>query len=130
MAFNNTDKGAIFAPKDEASDLVGVGHITFGTERKNVLVLQGVTKAGKKIYKVFGEIGALFENDDKKNERSPDKSGTLNVNGLDYSAAGWRNTSPKTGNNYTSVTVKIKDTDWQAPKTAPNNDDMEDPASF
>ena len=125
MTFDNTNRGVLFAPKDEASDLVGVGNISFGSDKKNVLVLQGVTKEGKKIYKVYAEIGVLFDNNQKTNDKAPDKSGPIAFNGTEYSAAGWRNRD-KNDNLYTTLKLTPKDADWQRPpagQTDPLSDD-------
>lgn len=37
--------------------------------------------------------GALFKNDDKKSEKSPDYFGPLNIAGTDYYVSGWIKTS-------------------------------------
>ena len=107
MAYDNTNSGVIFPPKDEASGLVGVGHVHFGTEKKNVMIHEVVLASGKKVYKVFVEAGALFTVDEKKSDQHPDKTGPIKVNGVDYSMAAWDKKS-KNNTDYTSVSVSVK----------------------
>jgi uncharacterized protein (DUF736 family) len=52
--------------------------------------------------------GALFKNDDKKSEKSPDYFGTLNVAGTEYFVSGWIKTSKK-GVKFMSLAVKTKE---------------------
>jgi uncharacterized protein (DUF736 family) len=48
--------------------------------------------------------GALFKNEKKKSDKSPDFTGKLNVDGKDYRLAGWFKVS-KGGLRYTSLSV-------------------------
>ena len=50
--------------------------------------------------------GALFKNENKKGEKSPDYTGKIMVNGAKYNIAGWKNKS-KSGLNY--IKIKIND---------------------
>ena len=54
----------------------------------------------------------LFVNDKKGNDKAPDRSGTLNVNGVDYYIDGWL----REGKNGKFLSGKIK------PKRAPRDD--------
>ena len=108
MAYDNTDKGAIFAPKDDTPVLVGSGYISFGTEKRDVMVYESTTSSGRKIYKIYHELCAVFNNDDKKTDKHPDKSGTVKLNNNDYYISMWNNTS-KAGDDYLSVSVSRKE---------------------
>ena len=52
--------------------------------------------------------GSIFENENKKNENSPDYTGTIKINGELYSLALW-NKVAKTGTQYQSVKVSVKE---------------------
>jgi hypothetical protein len=49
--------------------------------------------------------GVLFRNDRKQTETSPDYSGALNVNGVEFQLSGWIKTS-KNGNKFLSLAVR------------------------
>lgn len=51
--------------------------------------------------------GVLFKNDDKKTERQPDYTGSLNVGGKEFFLDAWIKEA-KTGRKYMSVSVKEK----------------------
>jgi uncharacterized protein (DUF736 family) len=64
--------------------------------------------------------GVLFQNYDKKTDKSPDYSGSLNVNGIDFNLAGWKKQSKK-GTTFLSLSVSAKQ---DSPKSqAPDFDD-------
>lgn len=51
--------------------------------------------------------GVLFVNSQKKTEKSPDYSGSLDVNGIQYNIAGWKKQSKK-GTTFLSLNVSLK----------------------
>ena len=51
--------------------------------------------------------GALFKNDKQGNERRPDYTGPLNVNGTDYWVSAWLKSS-KAGQKYMSLSIQPK----------------------
>ena len=51
--------------------------------------------------------GSLFRNDKKTDEKHPDMSGTLNVEGKEYWISGWKKTS-KAGTGFISLSVRPK----------------------
>ena len=72
--------------------------------------------------------GALFKNDDKREERHPDYKGSLNVGGVDYWISSWLQTS-KAGAKYMSLSVTPKNANnTRAPVAAakPALDDLDD----
>jgi hypothetical protein len=69
--------------------------------------------------------GALFKNHDKKSDRDPDYSGSINTKGQDFWLSAWINTS-KTGSKYMSLAVRSKD---QPNDRAPRKDDKPDAAA-
>lgn len=48
--------------------------------------------------------GVLFVNNDKKTEKSPDYSGTINIEGKDYKLVGWKRDS-KNGKKFLSLVI-------------------------
>jgi hypothetical protein len=51
--------------------------------------------------------GTLFGNDRKEEDRHPDMTGTLNVNGVEYKISAWKRTS-KAGAKFLSLSVREK----------------------
>lgn len=49
--------------------------------------------------------GALYKNDKQGNEKRPDFTGKINVNGKDFDLSGWMKVS-KSGNKYMSLSVR------------------------
>lgn len=54
--------------------------------------------------------GALFKNDDKRNDKDPDYKGTVNVDGREFWISGWiRTPRDTTKKKFIGFTVKLKD---------------------
>ena len=51
--------------------------------------------------------GSLFKNDKKTEEKHPDMSGTINIDGTEYWISGWKKTS-KAGTGFISLSVRPK----------------------
>lgn len=52
--------------------------------------------------------GALFANDRKENEKQPDRTGSLNVGGVDYFISAWETVAKSSGVEYLSLAVTKK----------------------
>jgi uncharacterized protein (DUF736 family) len=66
--------------------------------------------------------GRLFPADDKKTEKSPDFTGTLNVEGKEYRLSAWKKTS-KAGKKYLSVSISEPQSKDGAPAKQVSKDD-------
>jgi hypothetical protein len=51
--------------------------------------------------------GSLFKNDKKTEDRHPDMSGTINIDGTEFWISGWKKTS-KAGTGFISLSVRPK----------------------
>lgn len=51
--------------------------------------------------------GVLFKNDDKRDDKAPDYTGSLNVDGAEFFLDAWIKEA-KTGRKFMSVRVKLK----------------------
>lgn len=51
--------------------------------------------------------GALFINEKKRNDKDPDRSGNINIEGVDYWLSGWIN--EKDGKKYLTLAAKKKE---------------------
>ena len=72
--------------------------------------------------------GSIFKNDKKEEERHPDMTGTLNVNGTDYWISAWKKTS-KAGTSFLSLSVRPKQEDPRQssqPTRKTKKDDLDD----
>ena len=52
--------------------------------------------------------GRMFDNEDKRNQRQPDYSGTVNINGQIFRVVGWRN-PPSERNSRANINMKFQD---------------------
>lgn len=57
--------------------------------------------------------GVLFKNDKEGNEKRPDYTGKVNVNGEEFRLAAWIRTGKNTGNKFMSLKVSEPNTDTQ-----------------
>ena len=62
--------------------------------------------------------GALFKNAEKKTDKHPDYSGSLNVDGADFFLDAWIKKS-ESGRTFLSVSVKRKEKQQEAPRPVP-----------
>lgn len=62
--------------------------------------------------------GVLFKNDEKRSDKSPDYSGNLNVDGVEFFLDAWVKEA-QTGRKFMSVSVKVKDKQPQPQRAAP-----------
>ena len=72
--------------------------------------------------------GALFKNDDKQAEKSPDYRGSINIDGTEFWVSGWVQTSKK-GAKYMSLAIKPKDADAAQLKKS-SGEDLQDQVPF
>lgn len=78
--------------------------------------------------------GALFKNDDKKQDNHPDYRGNINVSGQEFWLDAWLKTS-KAGKKFMSLSVKPKQVPGGRPPTGGKNDqrpekDFDDDVDF
>lgn len=67
--------------------------------------------------------GAIFLNDRKAKDTHPDRTGSLNVEGVDYWVSGWVKKT-KDGKQFLSLAVKRKDGALSTAKTLDESDDI------
>jgi hypothetical protein len=87
--YDNTDRGAAFAPFATQKMILQGKLNDAGNDRKIVLV-KDETKNGKVIIEVFEKVGVLFENDKKGNEAAPDYTGNLQSYAGERRIASWK----------------------------------------
>jgi uncharacterized protein (DUF736 family) len=51
--------------------------------------------------------GSLFKNEKKEEEKHPDMTGSINIDGTEYWISGWKKTS-KAGSGFISLSVRPK----------------------
>lgn len=69
--------------------------------------------------------GVFFANGSRKNDKSPNFTGSANIGGVKYRVAIWRNES-KDGNVYHSMTFELKEYNKPKPQTQAQPDNMVD----
>ncbi len=105
--YDNTNKGAAFAPFADQKFILS-GKLDVQGIEKQCAYIAGQTKNGKKIIKVYQEIGVMFDNQ-SDNEKAPNYTGTLKDHlGEEMKMAAWKRVQENTGNNYLSITLSEK----------------------
>ena len=113
--YDNTDKGAAFAPF-ETQKLILQGKINDrGMERKVTLV-KDQTRDGKVLIEIYERVGVLFENDKNGNDNAPDYTGPL---GETRRLAAWR--KMKDGKPYMTFNVSDKTVGQQVQQVKPSD---------
>jgi hypothetical protein len=71
--------------------------------------------------------GSIFKNDKKTEEKHPDMSGSINIEGVEYWISGWKKQS-KQGANFISLSVRPKEPVRQSsqPTNKAKADDFDD----
>jgi hypothetical protein len=62
--------------------------------------------------------GSLFKNDKKTEEKHPDMSGSINIDGTEYWISGWKKQS-KAGTGFISLSVRTKEQVRQSSQPTP-----------
>jgi hypothetical protein len=73
--------------------------------------------------------GALFRNDDKKDDNDRDYSGSITINGQEFWLSGYVKQSNE-GKKFLSLSAKPKDVPARAAATSRRNADMDDSIPF
>lgn len=100
---DNTNRGAAFTPYPEQKFILS-GRINYHGTDRNVALITGETKDGKKKIEVYQKIGIMFENDRKDVPAKPDYTGMIDNTNLRLAA--WR--GDKDGKPYLSYQVSEK----------------------
>lgn len=105
--YDNTNKGAAFAPFPNQK-LVLSGPLNIEGVEKQCVYIKDTTKTGKRIMRVYQELGIMFENE-SDNERAPNYSGTIQDHlKEEMKIAAWKRQQENTGNNYLSISISEK----------------------
>jgi len=127
--YDNTNKGAAFAPKEEQT-LILTGSVQDDKENKSrIAIIKDTDHKGKDVLSVYERVGVLYQNesDTGGNALAPDYSGPYKQN---LRMAGWRNSSESAG-NYLSLKISEKQTNQQQAAPAPQvNNELADSAPF
>lgn len=101
--YDNTNRGAAFPPFDDQK-LILSGKINYQGTDRNVVLVSGSTKDGKKKIEIYQKVGILFENDRKDLPAKPDYTGM--IDNTDLRIAAWRGETE--GKPYLSYQVSPK----------------------
>ena len=105
--YDNTNKGAAFAPFPDQKFVLS-GKLNIEGIEKQCVYIAGTTQGGKRVMRVYQELGIMFENE-SDNERAPNYSGTIQDHlKEEMKIAAWKRQQENTGNNYLSITISEK----------------------
>jgi len=105
--YDNTNKGAAFAPFPDQKFALS-GKLDIQGVEKQCVYIAGTTQKGKKIIRIYQELGVMFEND-SENKQAPTYTGTIEDHlGEEMKISAWKRTQENTGNSYLSITVSEK----------------------
>jgi hypothetical protein len=113
MEYDNTNRGAGFAPRPE-QNMILTGKLNLRGDDMNVVLVKDTDHKGQPIIGVFKRVGVLFANDKKNGDNDPDYSGPIE----DMRLAAWKNTS-KEGHNFLSMKASEKQQQSDAPQPQP-----------
>lgn len=127
--YDNTNKGAAWQPFPDQKFILS-GKLDVNGIEKQCVYISGVTPKGKKIIRVYQELGIMFENE-STNEKAPNYSGSLQDHlGEEMKLAAWKRQSEK--GNYLSLSVseKIPGGDNKSIEPESNSVTLEDEVPF
>jgi len=102
--YDNTNSGVMFQPYPDQA-LIGSGKLNVnGTDGRMVVIKQPLKNGGDPVLVVYQQVGILFPNDKKGNDKAPDYSGPGPSD--DLRIAGWR--GEKDGKKYLSLRISEK----------------------
>ena len=105
--YDNTNKGAAFAPFPDQKFVLS-GKLNIEGIEKQCVYIAGTTQGGKRVMRVYQELGIMFENE-SDNERAPNYSGTIQDHlKEEMKIAAWKRQQENTGNNYLTITISEK----------------------
>ena len=108
--YDNTNKGAAFAPFPDQKFVLS-GKLNIAGLEKQCVYIAGTTQGGKRVMRVYQELGIMFENE-SDNERAPNYSGTIQDHlKEEMKIAAWKRQQENTGNNYLSISISEKQTE-------------------
>ena len=108
--YANTNKGAAFAPFPDQKFVLS-GKLNIEGVEKQCVYIAGTTQGGKRVMRVYQELGIMFENE-SDNERAPNYSGTIQDHlKEEMKIAAWKRQQENTGNNYLSISISEKQTE-------------------
>ena len=74
--------------------------------------------------------GALFKNERRISERSPEYTGSANIDGKDFWISAWVNTAEKTGKKFFSLKFSEKISEGAVSVTQPEEQDNDEEIPF
>lgn len=99
--YDNTDRGAVFPPRNQ--QLILQGKIDSKGDTQNFVLVKANTQAGDPIIHVYQKVGALFPNK-SDNSKAPSYTGPLEQPGKSKRhLSAWKHS--KDGMNYMSISV-------------------------
>ena len=115
--YDNTDKGAVFPPSNNAK-LILQGKVNNNGSEEYTAMVMSETKDGKRIIDIYQKVGTLFENDKSDNDNAPDYTGPLSGRRV----AAWK----KSKDDMKYMSLSISDKKEGAPQQAAQklNDDI------
>ena len=104
--YDETNKGVMFAPYSDQK-LAGQGKVNIdGDEVRIAITRQPLKKDGDPVLVVWKQMGILYPNDQKGNEKAPVYSGPIDER-ADLRWAAWR--GEKNGHKYLQIKVSPKE---------------------
>jgi uncharacterized protein (DUF736 family) len=125
------NSGALFSAAQ--MKIIRQGPVNIQGHDEQLMIAQVTAKNHQKFYEVYQKVGAIFPNDDKHSENSPDMSGKITYGGMELRIAGWKKESER-GIKFTSIGISIPEAAGPAPEEPADEplpeDDPEDDIPF
>lgn len=107
--YDDTNQGALFAAAH--CKIIRQGPVNMQGDDQHLAIVEVTTKDHQKFYEVYQKVGAIFTNDDKRNDDDPDMSGEINYHGLEMKIWGRKRVGNKSGNKFTAISLAPKQGD-------------------
>lgn len=102
--YDNTNKGALFGAANQT--VLRQGPLDIEGEEKRMAIIHSKTKDGYDQYNIYVEVGRIFKNEEKRDEKDADYSGDFTF-GKVFKLWGRKRTSKK-GMEFLSVSIAPK----------------------
>ena len=123
--YDNTNSGALFPASN--MNVIRQGRIDIQGQEREIVMVQKQPPSGKTVFEMYSKIGAIFPNDQKRNEKDNDAGGSITDPALgDFFVSLWKKTS-KAGDPYSSIALTPKNPNPNTPAQMGSNADPTPP---
>ena len=113
--FDNTNRGSVHAPFPEQKFILQ-GNLNVDGDDKNIALIAGQLKDGRKVIHVYHKVGMMYENEKEEGSNKPDYGGPIGASGITKPKriAGWKKIKQdENGNTKAWMSLQLKELEEQ-----------------